>query len=104
MIERVPTPEESEIPTREKVVASLLADKTDFSKLISYVDAKEKEVKDERGDLLLAVDIAEIYRDAGMKDLAMESFQEAIELAEKEGDLELKDRLVDEAEKLVRYN
>ncbi len=102
MIERAPNQEEERAPKREEVVESLRADNRDFSKLISYVDAKEKEVKDERGDLLLAVEIAEIYRDAGMKDMAMETFQEAIELAEKEGDLELMDRLIDEAEKLVK--
>lgn len=102
MIERVPNQEDEKVPTREAVVESLRADNRDFSKLMIYANARGEELTGDKGNILLAVEIAEIYRDAGMKNKANEAIQEAIELAEKVGDLELHDRIIDEAEKLAK--
>jgi hypothetical protein len=96
-----PQPEEgSERITSEEVIESLRTNPEDLSKLLKYLEAREKEVTSSKETLNLNIKIAEIYRDAGLKEAALKSFEDAATQAWNENEDTLYEQLMDEADKL----
>lgn len=86
--------------SKNEVVESLKNNPEDLSILHKFLDKKEAEVKNSSDALGLNIEIAEIYRDAGLLDDAHEAFLDARDQAIQEGDNELAERLDTEAIKL----
>jgi hypothetical protein len=69
--------------------------------LNKFLDARQKEIVDSRGDLNLNIELAEIYRDAGLIEAAHDAFYEAYEQAVNEGEDELANKLLAEHKRLA---
>ncbi len=93
-----------EIPNQElnrnQVIESLRQNPEDRSLLTRYVEEREINFKDGKDYLNLNLDVAEILRDAGMLDEAYDAFLDLYYQATQEGDDELAQRLLNEAEKI----
>lgn len=87
--------------TAEIVVSALRKNSEDLSVLNQFLDERQAEVKSTKDALNLNVQLAEIYRDAGLVDAAYEAFLDARDHARQEGDDELADKLDDEAIRLM---
>ncbi len=93
--------EEREI-SKKDVVEFLLKNPEDLSLLHRYLDRREGEVKNSKDVLELNVEVAEIYRDAGLREAAIDAFRDAAEQAWQEGEDELSEKLKGEALKLEK--
>ena len=100
MSEGPPNQESIEQVTREQVIDSLRQNPEDLSLLHKFLDKREAEVRDSKDALALNVEVAEIYRDAGLREAARKAFQQADEQAWQEGEDVLCERLTSEALKL----
>lgn len=70
--------------SRDQVVESLKNNPENLDSLKKFLDMREKEVVDSRGALALNVEIAKIYRDAGLIDAAEQAYQEHEDALEQE--------------------
>jgi hypothetical protein len=86
MNEGFPVPEQNERVDKEKVIESLKADASDTSLLVKFMESREAEVTNSQEGLRLNVELAEIYRDAGLIEMAREAFADAALQAVNEGD------------------
>jgi hypothetical protein len=86
MYEQFPSPENNENVSKERVIESLKADASDISVLVKYMEQREVEVTNSQEGLRLNVELAEIYRDVGMIEMAREAFADAALQAVNEGD------------------
>ena len=95
-----PAAEREPVPTKAEVIAALAANPEDFSLLNRYLDAREAEGKTSADTLALNIEVAEIYRDAGMAEAAYVAFLDAAEQAWQELKHDLYEHLKTEANKL----
>jgi hypothetical protein len=100
MTEGPPTNSESVEVSKNDVVESLKLDPEDLSLLHKFLDKREVEVQDSREALALNVEVAEIYRDAGLLEAAKEAFIQAAQQAWQEQDDTLHEQLLAEADKI----
>lgn len=99
MFEGAPNPESAEV-SKSEVVESLKQNPEDLSLLHKFLDRREAEVQDSRGALILNIEVAEIYRDAGLLEAAKEAFSQAAEQAWQEQEDALYNQLMNEADKI----
>lgn len=100
MSERPSIPENIEKISKEEVISSLQQNPDNLSVLNKYLDIREREGHTNKDTLNLNVEVAEIYRDAGLVDAARDAFEDAATQAWQEGEDELYNRLLVEIEKL----
>jgi hypothetical protein len=98
-MEKEPNFESSEA-LKERVVESLKDNPANVSLLVEYLETREREVKNSRQGLALNIEIAEIYRDAGLLESAKEAFVQAAEQAWQEQDDALYEQLMSEADRI----
>jgi hypothetical protein len=101
MFEGFSAPEQNERIDKQTVIESLKADASDASMLVKYLESREAEVTNSQEGLRLNVELAEIYRDAGMTEMAREAFADAALQAVNEGDDETAAMCDAEYEKLT---
>lgn len=94
------------IPSNERisvevVVNSLRRNPEDLSVLHKFLDERQLEVKSSKEALFLNVQLAEIYKEAGLVDAAYEAFLDARDHARQEGDDDLADKMDAEAIKMM---
>ena len=99
MFEGAPNQEDSEI-SKNEVVESLKQNPENLSLLTKFLEKRESEVTNSKETLALNVEIAEIYRDAGLLEAAKEAFTQAAEQAWQEQDDALYEQLKTEVEKI----
>jgi restriction endonuclease Mrr len=87
-------------PSRDQVVESLKNKPENLEMLHQFLDAREKEVMDSKGALALNIEVAKIYRDAGLIEAARSAFQDAADQAYQEHEDILEQELLAELEKL----
>jgi len=92
--------ENGEKVTKEQVADSLRQNPKDLTLLNKFLDRREAEGKNSKDTLVLNVEVAEIYRDSGLKDMAKDAFMKAAEQAWHERDDVLYEQLMNEAEAL----
>jgi hypothetical protein len=83
------------------VIESLRQNPDDLSVLEKFLDARNLEVRSSKDALALNIELAEIYREAGMLDAAYEAFLDARDQAKQEGEVDLAVRMDGEALKLM---
>ncbi|MFZ2167513.1 MAG: hypothetical protein WAV50_01435 [Minisyncoccia bacterium] len=86
--------------SKEEVSLLLRKHPEDLSPLHVFLDRREKEVRNSKDTLHLNVEIAEIYRDAGLTDVARQAFLDAANQAWQEREGSLYQVLVAKFEKL----
>lgn len=103
MFEGVPTNNfenrEGEVGKQE-VTEALRKNPEDLTLLNKFLDQEQAKVTDSEMGLALNVTLAEIYRDAGLVEIAREAFNDVAEQAFQEHNDELYNKLMDEADKL----
>ncbi len=99
MLEKIPDQESVEV-SKSDVVESLRSNPEDLSLLNKFLDKREAGVSDSRGSLALNVEVAEIYRDAGLLEAAKEAFIQTAEQALQEREDALYEELMSEADKI----
>lgn len=94
-----PKPEENKMEnvegplTRESVIESLRQDPKNVELLISYVEMRQKQIQapyvsredTEKMTFALNLELADLYRDAGLRGQAWDAYEEAFDLAEAQG-------------------
>jgi len=100
MFKGIPNSESAEV-SKGAVIMSLRQNSEDLSLLNKFLDVRESEVQSSKEALILNIEIAEIYRDAGLVDAAYEAFLDARDQAIQEGDNDLANELDAEAVKLM---
>ena len=99
MFEGAPNQESVEV-SKSEVVESLKQNPEDLSLLTKFLEKREAEVTNSKETLALNVEAAEIYRDAGLLEIAKEAFTQAAEQAWLEYDDALYEQLMAEADKI----
>lgn len=102
MFEGSPNSESNEV-SKNEVVESLRQNPEDLSLLHKFLDKKEEEVNkinNSRAALTLNIEVAEIYKEAGLFEAAKEAFLQAAEQALDERDDVLYEQLTIEADKI----
>lgn len=102
MSEKLSSEESFEKISKEEVVNSLRQNPEDLSLLQKFLESREKEVTNSKEALNLNVEIAEIYRDAELKEAALQAYIDAATQAWNEGEDNLYEQLMDEADKLQK--
>ena len=100
MHEGPPNQENIERVTKEQVIESLRQNPKDLSLLHRFLDRREAEVRSSHDALTLNVEVAEIYRDAGLRDAARTAFEDAAEQAWQEHEDTLYEQLMNEVDEL----
>ena len=85
---------------KARVVESLRHSTEDLTLLNQFIDRREAEVENSKQGMSLNVEIAYIYKEAGLRDIAKQAFLDASEQAWQENDDELFEKLTEEANKL----
>lgn len=85
---------------KARVVESLRHSTEDLTLLNQFIDRREAEVENSKQGMSLNVEIAYIYKEAGLIDIAKQAFLDASEQAWQENDDELFEKLTEEANKL----
>ncbi|MEK7639219.1 MAG: hypothetical protein AAB388_03610 [Patescibacteria group bacterium] len=83
-----------------EVVSSLKLNPNDLSVFHAWLDRKEKETRTDKDTLNLSVQVARIYRDAGLVKAAHEAYFDAADQALRKGNDVLYTTLISEAEAL----
>ncbi|KND48673.1 MAG: hypothetical protein AB200_03035 [Parcubacteria bacterium C7867-005] len=92
--------QESTESLRQRVVEALRQSTEDLSLLNEFLDRRQLEVGDSRQGMMLNVEVAHMYKEAGLKELAKEAFLDAAEQAWHERDDDLFEKLTEEANAL----
>jgi hypothetical protein len=106
-LEQLPSSEEKEDEGEEiqakQVVESLKADPENKELLLRWLDRRQQEVEaanTSEAGLQLNIEVAQIYRDAGLKEYAAQAFRDAAMQAYQEHKDDIYEELTAEAEKL----
>lgn len=94
--------------TRELVVTSLREHPEDLTILNAWVDIKQKQIQapyisredTEKRTFEFAVELAELYRDAGLREAAWDAYNDAADMAQANGMEEVYQRLLVEMGKI----
>lgn len=89
--------------TKQGVIESLKKNPENKELFLKWLDKRRAEIdviNTSKATLMLNVEIAEIYREAGLIDEALDAFEAAAEMAYQEGEEELYKKLLDELESL----
>ncbi len=100
MSEKFPSKEGMREISREDVVAALRENPENLSFFNLYIKRKEGELKTSKDTLLVNMEIAEIYRDAGLLKAAQEAFTDAAAQAWNEYEDEIYQNIIAELDKL----
>jgi hypothetical protein len=96
MSEKFPSKEDFSAPSKHEVISSLQKNPEDLSVLHSFLDKREGQVRTSKEALLLNVEVAEIYRDAGLIEAARQAFADAADQAWQEEEAETYEALMAE--------
>lgn len=99
MFEGTPNQEGAEI-SKGDVIESLRQNPENLSLLTKFLEKRDAEVTNSKETLALNIEVAEIYRDAGLLEAAKEAFTQAAEQAWQEQDDALYEHLMIEADKI----
>lgn len=77
MSEGIPKSEEHKSALKQSVIERLKAKPENLAPLHEYLDMREGQVKNAEETLQLNIEVAEIYRDAGIIEGAKEAFRDA---------------------------
>lgn len=94
--------------TKESVIASLKQNPEDLAVLHSYIDVQQKQIQapyvsredTEKKTFAFTVDLAEIYRDAGLTEAAADAYNDAADIAQANGMEEEYDAILAELAKI----
>lgn len=100
-MEGFPQPENIETISKQEVIDSLVQNPEDLSVLNKFLDLREKEVQSSKDTLNVNVEVAEIYRDAGLLEAAKQAFEDAANQAWQEGEDDLYEKIMAEVDKLA---
>ncbi len=94
---------EGEEVQSEQVVENLKADPENKELLLRWLDWRQQEVElanTSEASLQLNIEVAQIYRDAGLKEYASQAFRDAAIQAYQEHKDDVYEELIEEAEKI----
>ena len=99
MFEGAPNQEDIE-SLKARVIESLKLGTEDLSLLNEFLDRRQLEIETSQQSMMLNVEVAYMYKEAGLNKLAKEALIDAAEQAWQENDDELFEKLTEEANKL----
>ncbi len=99
MFEGAPNQEDIE-SLKARVIESLKLGTEDLSLLNEFLDRRQLEIETSQQGMMLNVEVAYMYKEAGLNKLAKEALIDAAEQAWQENDDELFEKLTEEANKL----
>lgn len=99
MFEGAPNQEDIE-SLKARVIESLKLGTEDLSLLNEFLDRRQPEIETSQQSMMLNVEVAYMYKEAGLNKLAKEALIDAAEQAWQENDDELFEKLTEEANKL----
>lgn len=85
---------------KARVIESLKLGTEDLSLLNEFLDRRQLEIETSQQSMMLNVEVAYMYKEAGLNKLAKEALIDAAEQAWQENDDELFEKLTEEANKL----
>ena len=99
MFEGAPNQEDIE-SLKARMIESLKLGTEDLSLLNEFLDRRQLEIETSQQSMMLNVEVAYMYKEAGLNKLAKEALIDAAEQAWQENDDELFEKLTEEANKL----
>ena len=99
MFEGAPNQEDIE-SLKARVIESLKLGTEDLSLLNEFLDRRQLDIETSQQSMMLNVEVAYMYKEAGLNKLAKEALIDAAEQAWQENDDELFEKLTEEANKL----
>ena len=99
MFEGAPNQEDIE-SLKARVIESLKLGTEDLSLLNEFLDRRQLEIETSQQSMMLNVEVAYMYKEAGLNKLAKDALIDAAEQAWQENDDELFEKLTEEANKL----